>query len=97
MDIVYIFLMDCSIMVCGVGTRWIDCRADGNLVAAGGDDRKVRIYDARHNRTVKTFDDLHSGNLGRSSYELMILQIRFKQSVGTLMVGCWPRPPKTIA
>ena len=46
-----------------LGTWWIDvCPDDENLLAAGGKDNNVKIYDRRESRIVKTFgDELHSG------------------------------------
>mgnify|MGYP003876923619 CR=1 FL=1 len=46
-----------------LGTWWIDvCRSDCNLLAAGGRDNNLKIYDRRESRIVKIFGDgLHEG------------------------------------
>ena len=44
-----------------LGTKWIDCREDGNLLATAGDDKDVKIYDKRLNKIVKKYHNLHSG------------------------------------
>ena len=47
----------------GKNTYSIDCRNDGNLIAAVGDDKKVRIYDHREGRIVNTLEKLRTGEL----------------------------------
>lgn len=43
-------------------TLWIDvCPNNGNLLASGGDDRNIKIFDKRVSTIVKTFDHIHSG------------------------------------
>ena len=44
-------------------TFWIDvCPIDGNLLASGGEDHDIKIYDRRESKIVKVFSDLHSGS-----------------------------------
>lgn len=41
---------------------WMDvCQSNGNLLAIGGDDCNIKIFDKRESRIVKTFDGIHSG------------------------------------
>ncbi len=43
-------------------TYWIDvCQSNGNLLASGGTDRIIKIFDKRESKIVKTFEDIHSG------------------------------------
>ena len=45
-------------------TTWIDvCQSDGNMLATGGDEKKVNIFDKREAKIVQTFDDIHEGNI----------------------------------
>ena len=41
-------------------THWIDvCPNNGNLLAAGGSDMSLKIFDKRESKIVKTFDGIH--------------------------------------
>jgi WD40 repeat protein len=41
---------------------WIDvCQSNGNLLASGGDDKAIKIFDKRESKIVKTFQGIHSG------------------------------------
>ena len=41
---------------------WIDvCPTDANLLAYGGKDQNIKIYDRRVSNVVKTFDGIHLG------------------------------------
>ncbi len=43
-------------------TNWIDiCQSNGNLLASGGQDKAIKIFDKRESKIVETFDDIHSG------------------------------------
>jgi hypothetical protein len=43
---------------------WIDaCQGDGTLLAAGGTDNDIKIYDIRESRVVNTFNGIHSGKM----------------------------------
>ena len=33
------------------------------MLALGGDDRNVKIFDKRESKIVQTFDDIHQGNI----------------------------------
>ena len=45
---------------------------DGNLLALGGMDRKIKIYDRRESKIVKTFDDAHKSKFViNSSFSLI--------------------------
>ena len=42
---------------------WIDvCQNDGNVLTSGGEDQRIKIFDKRVSKIIKTFDDVHSGN-----------------------------------
>ena len=48
----------------GEGTRWIDvCQSNGNLLASGGGDMTVKIFDKREAKIVQTFDGIHKGSI----------------------------------
>ena len=43
---------------------WIDvCPTDSNLLASGGSDKSVKIYDKRESKIVKTIDNIHSSKI----------------------------------
>ncbi len=43
-------------------TFWIDvCQSDANLMASGGYDKAIKIFDKRESKIVKTFEGIHSG------------------------------------
>ncbi len=43
-------------------TNWIDvCQSNGNLLASGGGDKVIKIFDKRESKIVKTFEGIHSG------------------------------------
>ena len=45
-------------------TIWIDiCQSNGNLLATGGGDQNVKIFDKRESKIVKTFDGIHSSKI----------------------------------
>ena len=48
-------------------THWINvCQSNGNLLAAGGGEMVVKVFDKRESRFIKKFDDgAHSGELLR--------------------------------
>ncbi len=55
-----------------IATAWIDvCPRDANLLAAGGHDYNVKVYDRRESKIVKTFGDgLHSSIKSAKSSKL---------------------------
>ncbi len=43
-------------------TVWIDvCQSNGNLLASGGTEQIIKIFDKRESKIVKTFEVVHSG------------------------------------
>ena len=47
-----------------VTTYWIDvCQSNGNLLASGGEDHNVKVFDKREVKIVRTFDDIHYGRI----------------------------------
>lgn len=43
-------------------TIWIDiCPSNGNMLATGGMDKDIKIFDQREAKIVKTFQGIHSG------------------------------------
>ena len=45
-------------------TNWIDiCPSDGNLLATGGFEMNVKIFDKRESKIVKSFDGIHSSKI----------------------------------
>ena len=45
------------------GTAWVDVyQINGSLLATGGTEKNVKIFDKRESKIVKTFDDIHKGN-----------------------------------
>lgn len=45
-------------------TLWIDvCPNNGNLLASGGQDENIKIFDKRQSKIVQTFDDIHNGDI----------------------------------
>lgn len=42
-------------------TWWIDvCQSNENLLASGGKDKNVKVFDKRESKIVQTFDGIHS-------------------------------------
>ena len=39
------------------------CPTDANLLTSGGYDKKIKIYDRRESKIIKTFEGIHSGNI----------------------------------
>ena len=47
-----------------VQTHWIDvCPTDTNLLASGGQDKQIKIYDRRTSKIVKKFDGMYTGEI----------------------------------
>ena len=45
-------------------TRWINvCPINGNMMASGGFDQNIKIFDKRESKIVKTFDKIHKGDI----------------------------------
>ena len=45
-------------------TFWIDvCQNDGNMLASGGTDVNLKIFDKRESKIVQTFNEIHLGNI----------------------------------
>lgn len=45
-----------------VDTNWLDvCPNNGNLLAAAGYDKNIKIYDHREAKIVKVFEMMHTG------------------------------------
>jgi len=43
-------------------TFWIDvCQSNANLLASGGSDKAIRIFDKREPKIVRNFNNIHSG------------------------------------
>ena len=43
-------------------TYWIDvCPNDGNLLASGGIERSLKIFDKRESKITKNFEGVHDG------------------------------------
>ena len=41
---------------------WFDvCPTDSDLLASGGRDKNIKIYDRRESKIIKTFNDIHFG------------------------------------
>jgi hypothetical protein len=58
---------------------WIDVyQSDGNLLASGGMDKNIKIYDRRESKIVKTFDGIHSGK--KYKYYLLFQQKQNKRT-----------------
>ena len=42
--------------------NWIDvCQSNGNLLAAGGENNNIKIFDKRLSKIVQTFYGIHKG------------------------------------
>ena len=39
------------------------CLSNGNLLAAGGHDTTIKIFDKRESKIVQTFDSIHTSNI----------------------------------
>ena len=56
----------CSLLRNLETTYWIDvCQSNENLLAFGGQDKIVKIFDKRESKIVKTFDSIHTGKIIR--------------------------------
>ena len=52
----------CNFPIQTENTHWIDiCETNGNLLASGGRDATIKIFDKRRAKIVKTFGDIHAG------------------------------------
>ncbi len=53
-----------------VSTGWIDvCLSNANLLASGGSDRIIKIFDKRESKIVKTFETDH---LGKEFHSILV-------------------------
>ena len=61
----YILLLSFNVYFWAVSaTSWIDvCQSNGNLVASGGNDQLVKIFDKRESKIVRTFGGIHESNI----------------------------------
>ena len=58
------YLCDTGIYDDEFNTHWIDvCQGNGNLLATGGEENNIKIFDKRESKIIKTFDDIHTGNI----------------------------------
>lgn len=44
---------------------WVEWQNDGNLLASGGYDKALRIYDIRVGKIVKNIENVHNGKSPR--------------------------------
>ncbi len=53
-------------------TLWIDvCQSNGNLLASGGTDGTIKIFDKRGSKIIKSFEGVHSGKELHSIFAVM--------------------------
>lgn len=57
---------------------WIDvCQSDGNLLVSCGHDKKIKIFDKRESKVIKTFDVGHTGNIFFHSFNSFISESKW--------------------
>lgn len=73
---------------------WFDWRKEGTLLAGGGYDQIVKIYDTRAGKIIKNIDGLHEGNsLVDDSEEKLLCEI----TAGPITCVRWNSAGKLIA
>lgn len=64
---IYSYLIGLQLLDCR--TRWIDvCQNNPNLLASGGEEFNVKIFDRRESKIVEIFEKIHSGRRNNSGY-----------------------------
>lgn len=57
------------------------CQNDGNLISSGGADKRVKIYDRRESKIVKTFAEIE---LSKKFYALFSINNKYFASAVTM-------------
>ena len=58
------------------------CPTNANLLASGGSDKSIKIYDRRESQIIKTYDGIHHGKHSRSTlYKVLFFIEKFKFSL----------------
>ena len=73
------------------------CQANSNLLATGGESKKINVYDKRNSQIVKTFEDIHSRKQIYHCFGIRIIKLHETCYIGGIICVRWDPSGKSLA